>query len=412
MVVILLLWGYFFITVGRNITNTAVTKSSVLEKVSQITIFSYYLGIDENVIKDCIDNNVLICSPLRDDTHPTAGFRYDSRGKLKFKDFNGSFWGDCFDVVAAIMSVMYNKPFDVSNKQDFIKILKHIMITFKDIFYGKEKDINLINGINAAVQVIKHNKPIIELVVRKWNDYDVRYWSQFGVKLEDLNINFIYAVEQYYINRKVNPQPKYYYDVKDPCYAYYLGKDKNGINNFKLYFPRRKHGSTRFITNCNHLEGIHNLDRSDYDVIVITKSTKDRVSIRAAVNEWILYGGVNGNQKQSIGVIAIPHETYRLRSNEFDWIKSKLNIDGKIVSLMDNDIVGIKEAIWLKDTYDIIPVLIPKRYKSKDFAELASSCNRKQLMEAIQECKIYIDNYHDKKDTAPIDWGQNDFIPF
>ena len=58
----------------------------------------------------------------------------------------------------------------------------------------------------------------------------------------------------------------------DPCYAYGLGKDRHGINGIKLYFPLRgKNSNTRFITNCNHLEGIYNLDRNDYDYIILTK---------------------------------------------------------------------------------------------------------------------------------------------
>ena len=90
----------------------------------------------------------------------------------------------------------------------------------------------------------------------------------------DCKYNFVYPVEQYYINRKINPEPKYFYKDSDPCYAYLLGKDKSGINNIKLYFPNREKGATRFITNCNHLEGIYNLDRNDYDYIILTKSSK------------------------------------------------------------------------------------------------------------------------------------------
>ena len=38
---------------------------------------------------------------------------------------------------------------------DFIKVLKHITFTFKDIFYGKEKDITLINEINNSIVELK-----------------------------------------------------------------------------------------------------------------------------------------------------------------------------------------------------------------------------------------------------------------
>lgn len=395
----------------RNINSSKLTKNIILEKVSQITIFSVYMGIPVETIQYCIKTGELICNPLRIDNHPTAGFRINNKGKLKFKDFgNDQFWGDCFDMVAFIMSNMYNKQYDVNNKNDFIKILRHITFTFKDIFYGQEKDKNLINSINNTILNIKNKKPIIELVVREWNKYDEDYWNKFGINLKLLNINFVYPVEQYYINRKINPEPKYYYNANDPCYGYHLGQDSSGINNIKLYFPYRNKSTTRFITNCNHLEGIYNLNRNNYDIIVITKSTKDRISIAAAIMRvHSLYGGVIGKQ---IGLINIPHETYKLRQNEYDWLISKLKDDGKLVSFMDNDRTGKAEAIWLKNNYNIIPIIIPKSYNSKDFSELVSNNNFNDIYKLILNTIIYIDNYERKNNKFIGNTKEDDTIPF
>ena len=395
----------------RNINSSKLTKQTILEKVSQVNIFATYLGISVETIYNCINNGELICNPLRIDNHPTAGFRYNNRGKLKFKDFaNDEFWGDCFDIVALVMSNIYNKPYNISNKEDFIKILRHITFTFKDIFYGKEKDINVINDINTAINVIKHKKPIIELVVREWNYNDEKYWNTFGVSIKFLNLNFIYPVEQYYINRNINPEPKYFYSANDPCYGYFLGKDSNGVNNIKLYFPKRNKDITRFITNCNHLEGIYNLDRNDYNIIVITKSTKDRVSIGSAIiKNLFLYGGLI---KDRIGIINIPHETYKLRNNEYDWLQSKLTENGKIVSLMDNDRTGKIEAIWLRDTYNIIPIIIPNRYKVKDFAELVANNNFKTISDLIINAIQYIKEYEEKDKYFRSTFRGNDDLPY
>ena len=395
----------------RNINSSKLTKQTILEKVSQVNIFATYLGISVETIYNCINNGELICNPLRIDNHPTAGFRYNNKGKLKFKDFaNDEFWGDCFDIVALVMSNIYNKPYNISNKEDFIKVLRHITFTFKDIFYGKEKDINVINDINTAINVIKHKKPIIELVVREWNYNDEKYWNTFGVSIKFLNLNFIYPVEQYYINRNINPEPKYFYSANDPCYGYFLGKDSNGVNNIKLYFPKRNKDITRFITNCNHLEGIYNLDRNDYNIIVITKSTKDRVSIGSAIIKNLsLYGGLI---KDRIGIINIPHETYKLRNNEYDWLQSKLTENGKIVSLMDNDRTGKIEAIWLRDTYNIIPIIIPNRYKVKDFAELVANNNFKTISDLIINTIQYIKEYEEKDKYFRSTFRGNDDLPY
>lgn len=383
---------------GRNINSTKLTKQLILSKVSQVTIFSTYLNLSDKLVQYCIDTGELICSPIRDDIHPTCGFRYDNKGKLKFKDFAGYFWGDCFDVVAYVMSIIYKKSYDVSDKRDFIKILRHITFTFKDIFYGQEKDINLVNEINTAIGTIKHQKQIIELVVRTWNEYDKEYWNKIGVPLQFLNVNFIYPVEQYYINRKINPEPKYFYNINDPCYGYCLGKDRSGIYNIKLYFPNREKSVTRFITNCNHLEGIYNLDKTNYDIIVITKSTKDRLSLGATLMRLSsLYGELN---KSCIGVINVPHETYRLRQNEYDWLSGKLNKDGKIVSLMDNDTTGKCEAIWLRNNYNIIPLLIPKEYNAKDFAELIYNNKIEDVADLIINAIKYIQKYERKENKS------------
>ena len=363
---------------GVNIKSTKLTKQYILSKVSQVTIFATYLNLSNSIIQQCIDNRTLIVSPLREDVHPTCGFMYDNRGKLKFKDFAGYFWGDCFDLVALVMSNIYKKEYDISKKEDFVKVLKHITFTFKDIFYGKEKDIALINEINNSIVELKNKKNIIELVIRSWNTNDKEYWNRIGVDLHTLNLNFVYPVDQYYINRKINPEPKYHYKDSDPCYAYFLGQDKHGINNIKLYFPFRTKTTTRFITNCNHLEGIYNLDKNNYDIIVITKSTKDRLAIRCwwEANQF-LYGGV------SIGLINIPHETYKLRQNEYDWLTSKLSATGRIISLMDNDRTGKIEAKYLKDNYRIIPILIPKLYKCKDFAELVQKTPNDEIISLV-----------------------------
>lgn len=392
---------------GRNINSSKLTKQLILSKVSQVTIFSTYLNLSDKIVQYCIDTGELICSPIRDDIHPTCGFRYDNKGKLKFRDFAGYFWGDCFDIVALIMGGIYNKQYDISNREDFVKVLRHITFTFKDIFYGQEKDINLINEINTGIVAIKHKKPNIELVVRNWNEYDKEYWGKFGVPLQYLNINFIYPVEQYYINRKINPEPKYFYNANDPCYGYCLGQDRSGVYNIKLYFPNRNKTVTRFITNCNHLEGIYNLDKTDYDIIVITKSTKDRVSLGAAILRInSLYGGVD----KKVGVINIPHETYKLRQNEFDWLKGKLSDRGKIVSLMDNDSTGKHEAIWLRNNYQITPLLIPVIYCAKDFAELVLKHKFDEVVNLIKQTINYISNYERKNNKLTWDtteWSNN-----
>lgn len=380
---------------GRHINSNTYTKQYILNKISQELIFSTYFNIPIETIHECITSGDLILSPIRVDNHPTCGFRYDKKGRLKFRDFAGYFWGDCFDAVALVISKAYGKDFNVNDKKDFVQILKHISLTFKHIINNEEKDPNIITKIEDGISKLRKDKPIIDLVIRNWNKYDIEYWNKFGISIKDLNINFVYPVDQYYINRKQNPEPKYYYDEKDPCYAYYLGKGNDNINNYKLYFPKRnKDSHSRFICNCNHLEGIINLAEREYTHIVITKSTKDRIALGSFLKYYVsLYGGSN----IKIGVINIPHETYRLREVEVSWLKDKLRFDGEIVTLMDNDRTGMMEAIYFKKEFNFKPILIPKEYNAKDFAELVEKYSINKICELV---KTTIENLkYDRKNN-------------
>lgn len=379
----------------RTITNGNLTKEFILSKISQVSIFSAYIGVDAEIIEHCIDTGEFISSPFRVDEHPSFGFRYDNRGKLKAKDFAGYFHGDCFDAAALVISEIIHKNVDISNKGWFIFVLKHIAYTFRNIIYGKDKDENIEGIIAEGVNAARNRKPIIEFVPRQWNNYDKNYWGKFHVPISYLNTNFVYPVDYFYINRKVNPEPKYYYenDRKDVCYAYMLGQDKRGVYNIKLYFPNRKHGTIRFITNSNCLEGLLNLELNEYDSIIITKSTKDRISLRAYLDAIDLSISYGGTALRTIGLVNIPHESYKLKQNEYDWLRAKCP-NGLILSLMDNDNTGYREAIWLRNNYNIIPLCIPREYEVKDFAELRSKYSIETIKELINLSYNYIaDNY-------------------
>lgn len=389
----------------RTITNGNLTKEFILSKISQVSIFSAYTGVDTEVIESCIETGKFISSPFRVDEHPSFGFRYDNRGKLKAKDFAGYFHGDCFDAAALVISEIIHKNVDISNKGWFIFVLKHIAYTFRNIIYGKDKDENIEGIIAEGVNAARNRKPIIEFVPRQWNNYDKNYWGKFHVPISYLNTNFVYPVDYFYINRKVNPEPKYYYenDRKDVCYAYMLGQDKRGVYNIKLYFPNRKHGTVRFITNSNCLEGLLNLELSEYDSIIITKSTKDRISLRAYLDAIDLSISYGGTALQTIGLVNIPHESYKLKQNEYDWLRTKCP-NGLILSLMDNDNTGYREAIWLRNNYNIIPLCIPREYEVKDFAELRSEYSIETIKELINLSYNYIaDNYAEDEQKIILD---------
>lgn len=380
----------------RSINTTKLTKAFIESKVSQELIVSKYLDIDIDIVKDCIQHNTLIKSVFRDDdTNKSMGIQYNAKGRLKVRDFGGyGFFEDVYGVVAHVLSCACDRKIECNNKQDFYYVLKHIAYTFSDIIEGKATDPNNELIIKNAVNKLKSKKTIIEIVSRSWNKADVELWKKWNVNIRYLNTHFIVPVEQYYIDRTVDTEPKYYYKEKDPCYGYILGQNLKGIYLIKLYFPKRNRKTElKFITNCNVLEGVLNLELFNYDYIIITKSTKDRLSLGSHLIDYPLYGG-DGNEL-NIGIVNLPSESYLLKDAEYAYLQSKLNDNGQIVSFLDFDQTGRKGAKYLSETYGIPYIFITRGefglpdYKAKDFSDLHDVYSNEQIDEFIRETVIY-----------------------
>jgi hypothetical protein len=156
---------------------------------------------------------------------------------------------------------------------------------------------------------------------------------------------------------------------------------------------RNRATELKFITNCNVLEGLPNLELDNYDYILITKSSKDRLSIGSHLASHSFYGGCDA--KLNIGIINLPSENYELNQKEYDYLLGKLKDDGMIYSLLDFDTTGRKGAKYLRDKYNIPYLFITRgefglsNYKCKDFAELHDKFSINQINEFIKETIDY-----------------------
>lgn len=382
----------------RNVNTSRLTKAFIESRISQEDIVSKYLNIPIEIVHNCIEHNNLIKSVFRDDdTDGSMGITYNRKGRLKVRDFGGfGFFEDVYGVVAYVLSVAYERPISTDNKQDFYFILKHIYRTFADVIDNHEHDYSVDDEIKNALFKTRSRKAIIEIVPRSWNREDKTIWDKWDVNFAYLNTNFVIPVDQYYINRASNSDPKYRYSSKDPCYAYMLGQNKQGIYLIKLYFPlRNRHIDLKFITNCNVLEGLLNLELDNYDYIIITKSSKDRLSLGSHLTNKPFYGGAG--KLLNIGVINLPSENYRLKANEYEWIKKKLADDGMILSFLDFDRTGREGAKYLLETYSIPYLFISRgefgleNYECKDFADLHDKYTKNEIDTFIKETIRYVE---------------------
>lgn len=321
-----------------------LTKAKVLELADEITIFSKYLGISESIICDCIETGKLINSPLRDDDNDaSAGFKYSNKGKLRLRDFNGYFWGDCFDLVALYIHR------NVNNKHDFMYILQDIYNTVT-ARHNENVRVNMDN--RAKLNNIIRTKRVIEIEAREWNIHDRYYWNDMFYKVKDtfgfLNSEYVYPVQHYWSDRDSQPNPKYYYKADDPCYAYFLGYDENNIANYRLYFPFRKKPYSKFITNNSSYQGLLTLPDT-MDALLIIKSRKDSMSAKTFL----------AHTPYVIGTIAPPSENHKVSEEEFNWLASKVTgrfkDTGKvaILSMYDFDYTGLNGSGHLKRAFGV-----------------------------------------------------------
>lgn len=321
-----------------------LTKNYLMQHISQEDIFAHYLDISIGEIYNCIDTNNLILDPTRTDTLPTFGFKY-SGNRLRARDFAGGFRGDCFDLVADQLNLNAN------SKSGFYIILDQIAQDFNLHTYANRIKIKH-RTVKDTSRVIKESsKSIIKVTTREWNKIDARYWGQYHITRKGLKYFNIYPA----MNVWVNGILRYEYNPQNPAYIYYFGKDENGIDEIKVYYPFRK--KIRFITNTTVLQGKSQLLPAR--VCLVTKAYKDVVAIRSHT---------------LLQAVAPASETHLLSKEDYDFVKRNCDY---IFSLMDFDRTGKRMAKKLREEYGIPPLFVNQtasgiklNHTAKDYTDL------------------------------------------
>jgi DNA primase len=316
-----------------------ITQEFIFSKgVNQESIMQHYTGID-------VTSKKLHLSPFRNDHKVTCALYKSKSNILYLHDFATNEHINCFQVVM--------KKFGV-NYYEALKIIA--------------KDFNLIPGSNnlkevpIIVKALKETETKrIQVQIKEYSKQELNWWESFGITKKLLKKYHIYSIQNVFIDGEL----RFTTEEKSPIYGYYFGKDKNGIEKWKIYFPLRT--EYRFLNNLSKkvLQGYHQLPKTG-DLLVITKSMKDVVA---------MYG-------YGIAAVSPNSETLFIEDKKLEEFKQRFK---HILVLYDNDRTGLHNMWLIRKQHPELNYYYMPWYLSKDFTDSIKLVGMDNMKEYVNE---------------------------
>lgn len=320
-----------------------ITKDFILSKVNQESIMQHYTGQDVNSKK-------LFTSVLRTDNHITVGYYKSRSGILYMHDFATNEHLDCWNVVMKLFNCSYYQALDIIAKDFGLIEGNHQISTFKVIPEIKETE-------SAKIQV----------QIKDYTQEELNWWLQFGINKKLLKKYHVYSIQHVFLNGEL----KFTSSPKCPIYGYYFGKDKNGEDKFKIYFPFKQ--DYRFIGNLTQkiLQGYKQL-RDSSDLLIINKSMKDTMACRA-----LGFDSISPNSETTF-----PNE------KQIEEFKKRFK---HILVIFDNDKPGLHNLWLIRKKYPELNYFwIPKELGAKDLTDLIKLVGLDKVKELVNQ---FMSNY-------------------
>lgn len=320
-----------------------ITKDFILSKVNQESIMQHYTGQDVNSKK-------LFTSVLRTDNHITVGYYKSRSGILYMHDFATNEHLDCWNVVMKLFNCSYYQALDIIAKDFGLIEGNHQISTFKVIPEIKETE-------SAKIQV----------QIKDYTQEELDWWLQFGINKKLLKKYHVYSLQHVFLNGEL----KFTSSPKCPIYGYYFGKDKNGEDKFKIYFPFKQ--DYRFIGNLTQkiLQGYKQL-RDSSDLLIINKSMKDTMACRA-----LGFDSISPNSETTF-----PNE------KQIEEFKKRFK---HIIVIFDNDKPGLHNLWLVRKKYPELNYFwIPKELGAKDLTDLIKLVGLDKVKELVNQ---FMSNY-------------------
>lgn len=321
-----------------------ITKDFILSKINQESIMQYYTGID-------VTSKKLHLSPLRSDNKVTVGFYKSQSGVLYLHDFATNEHINCFEVVMRLYNCSYYRALNIiaedfglkERTQDNLKKLPKIVLPLKETESSR-----------------------IQCQIKEFSDKELEWWESFGITKKLLKKYHVFSIQHVFLNGEL----KFTSSERNPIYGYYFGKDKNGNELWKIYFPMRE--EFRFLNSLSKkiLQGYKQLPKTG-DLLVITKSMKDCIALN----------------RLGIAATSPNSETLFIEDKKLEEFKQRFKY---ILVLYDNDRPGLHN-MWLirKQHPELNYYFLPKTLK-KDVTDTIKEIGFDKMKELVNQ---FMSNY-------------------
>lgn len=314
----------------------SICLDDILSKVSEVDILHHYFGI--------LTLPILINSPFRQDKNPSVSIFINTNNNIIFKDFGT------------------HKSY---NLWSFLE--EYWNCTYEDVLIRIQEDMCRLKTSNIKIKINRckkyvHGDTKVEVTIRDWQDYDLKYWESFGISERWLKFGRIYPISHIFINGNRFPAEKY---------AYVYIENKDNIITLKIYQPY----SDRMKWLSKHDSSVWDLwDRlpQQGDKLIITSSRKDALCI------W---------ENTGIPTVSLQGEGYIPKEHVIQQLKDRFKT---IYVLYDNDFNsdinnGRIFGKTLADKFGLTQIEIPEEFQSKDTSDLCLNWGRQTVKQIINQ---------------------------
>jgi len=312
---------------------------------------------EENVLTACLNITKIPCvinSPFRKDNHASFSLYLDAKGRVKYLDFATKEHGDLWDLL--------QKMWNCSYKQALSRACSACM--------KSKTTLKRQNVSTKKLPLCSSFSTEIKVRTRAWKDYDIEYWSSYGVSLPWLQYAEVFPIShKTVIKTNKKTKKKSHITFKADKYAYVFVERKEGDVQLKIYQPFNIKGFKW----CSKMDGsvvsLWTKVPEQGDRIVICSSLKDALCIRTQLD---------------IPTLALQGEGYNLSNTAVNELKRRFK---KVFISFDTDKAGKKDAEMLASKTGFINI-VPNLGSCKDYSDWYKSLLDKEDFQKLNSLFI------------------------